>query len=430
MNSHQLRGKNLLPGKASGDSSNYQFRISFFLRALVAKKILLAALYTFIGMVPVALVAQGEIPLYIKTSGKLPQLAWSTGTDRLGSAKMGYIDTGILMQVADTFKSLYKVKLAGNRHAYLDRSLATPVEMTMRPSLVTSESWRVKGGEADDSLTISLGTKVPYQSWMEMAPSKIVLELYGVQANTNWITQLQSAREIVRVDYRQVEDDVVQVHIYLKHVQPYGYRIYYRGNQLLMTVRVPPYDRSLKGKTIVVDAGHGGSNIGAKGGTSGILEKDYTLLFAKALEKSLKEKGARVLMVRDKDTTIDNKDRVLWAIQQNPDLFISIHLNSSGRPTVRGTSTYYKHVAYSTLSHSILKQLLEIDDLVEFGHVGSFNFQPVQPTEYPSCLVEVAFLSSPEDEKMVLNAEFHKKIAKQVRHGVLDWYEKIRAVED
>lgn len=404
--------------------------IPYLLGACVANKILPVVIFALQLFMPKMVMAQGEIPLYIKTSGKLPQLAWSAGTDRLGSAKMGYIDTGILMEVADTTKSLYKVKLSANRHAFLDKSLATPVEMTMKPGPVTSESWRVKGGEADDSLTISLGTKVPYQSWMELNPSKIILELYGVQANTNWITQLQSAREIVRVDYRQVEDDVVQVHIYLKHVQPCGYRIYYRGKQLLMTVKVPPHERSLKGKTIVVDAGHGGSNTGAKGGTSGILEKDYTLLIAKALEKSLKEKGAIVLMVRDKDTTIDNKDRVLWAIQQNPDLFISIHLNSSGRTEVRGASTYYKHAAYSTLSQSILKQLLKIDDLVEFGHVGSFNFQPVQPTEYPSCLVEVAFLSSPEDEKMILDADFHKKIAKQVKQGILDWYENIRAVED
>lgn len=404
--------------------------IPYLLRAFVLNIIMPAVIFILQLFVPNMVIAQGEIPLYIKTSGKLPQLAWSAGADRLGSAKMGYIDTGIVMEVADTVKSLYKVKLSANRHAFLDKSLATPVEMTMKPAMVTSESWRVKGGEADDSLTISLGTKVPYQSWMELHPSKIILELYGVQANTNWITQLQSAREIVRVDYRQVEDDVVQVHIYLKHAQPYGYRICYRGKQLLLTVKVPPYERSLKGKTIVVDAGHGGSNIGAKGGTSGILEKNYTLLIAQALQKSLKEKGATVLMVRDKDTTIDNKDRVLWAIQQNPDLFISIHLNSSGRTEVRGTSTYYKHVAYSTLSQSILKQLLEIDDLVEFGHVGSFNFQPVQPTEYPSCLVEVAFLSSPEDEKMILNPEFHKKIARQVRLGVIAWYEKIRAVEE
>jgi N-acetylmuramoyl-L-alanine amidase len=429
MGSRYFSARIILAKKNKGNYGRKPVDFPSFPFGILAITIMFTVICTILVSVPNRASAQGEIPLYIKTSGKLPQLAWSAGADRLGSAKMGYIDTGILMEVADTFRSLYKVKLSANKHAFLDKSLATPVEITMKPAIVTSESWRVKGGEADDSLTISLGNKVPYQSWMELNPSKIILELYGVQANTNWITQLQSAREIVRVDYRQVEDDVVQVHIYLKHVQPYGYRIYYRGNQLLLTVKVPPYDKSLKGKTIILDAGHGGSNTGAKGGTSGILEKDYTLLIAKALEKILKEKGVQVLMVRDKDTTIDNKDRVLWAIQQNPDLFISIHLNSSGRPTVRGASTYYKHVAYSTLSQSILKQMLEIDDLIEFGHVGSFNFQPVQPTEYPSCLVEVAFLSSPEDEKMILSADFHKKVAKQVKQGILDWYEKIRALE-
>ncbi|MCU0405213.1 MAG: N-acetylmuramoyl-L-alanine amidase, partial [Chitinophagaceae bacterium] len=163
--------------------------------------------------------------------------------------------------------------------------------------------------------------------------------------------------------------------------------------------------------------------------TTSVLEKDYTLLFAKALKKSLEDKGAKVLMIREKDTAIDNKDRVLWSMQQNPDLYISIHLNSAGRTTARGTSTYYKHVAYSPLSQSILNRMLEINGLEEFGHVGSFNFQPVQPTEYPSCLVEVAFLSNPEDEKMILSSAFHKQVAKQIKQGILDWYGKIREVE-
>ncbi len=375
------------------------------------------------------IMAQSELPLYVKTTGKLPQMAWSTGTDRLGSAKMGYIDTGILLKVADTAGPLYKVQLSQNRHAYIEKSLVTPFEITMKPPVVTSESWRIKGGEADDSLTINLGQKVAYQSWMELSPAKIVVELYGVQANTNWITRLTSAREIHRVDYRQIEDDVVQVNIYLEHKQPYGYHITYRGNQLLLTVRIPPNDRTLRNKTIVIDAGHGGSNNGARGVNTGILEKDYNLLFAKALKKNLEDKGARVLMVREKDTAIDNKDRVLWTIEQNPDLFISIHLNSAGRPAVRGVSTYYKHVSYSTLSFAIYKQMIQLNNLPEFGHIGSFNFQPVQPTEYPSCLVEVAFLSNPEDEKLIRNPEFHKKVAKQIKLGIQDWYGKIRAVE-
>ena len=67
------------------------------------------------------------------------------------------------------------------------------------------------------------------------------------------------------------------------------------------------------------------------GTTSGILEKNYTLLFAKELQKILKKQKIKVLMVRETDTTIENKDRVLWAQQNNPDVFISFHLNSSGR---------------------------------------------------------------------------------------------------
>ncbi|HSK12821.1 MAG TPA: N-acetylmuramoyl-L-alanine amidase [Phnomibacter sp.] len=366
--------------------------------------------------------SQGEMPLFIKTAGKLPQLAWSTGTDRLGSAKMGYIDTGIVMEVADTMGGLYKVRLSQNRHAYLDKALAKPAEVVMRPGVTTTGSWRVKGGDGPDSLSISLGRKVPYQSRMELHPARIIVELYGVQANTNWITQLGSAREIKQVDHRQAEDDVVEVTIYLKHAQPYGYRLQYQGNSLLLTVRVPPDHRRLRGKTIVVDAGHGGTNTGARGVNSGMLEKDLTLLFAKELEKALKKKGATVLMVRDRDTTIDNKDRVLWAIGKDPDLFVSIHLNSAGRATARGVSTYYKSVGFRSLSETVLDELLDIKGLEAFGLVGSFNFQPVQPTEFPSTLVEVAFLSNPEDEKMILDGRFRTRIAKQIRAGIKEWY--------
>jgi len=155
--------------------------------------------------------------------------------------------------------------------------------------------------------------------------------------------------------------------------------------------------------------------------TSGILEKDYTILFAIELQKILKKQKIKVLMVREIDTTIDNKDRVLWAQQNNPDVFISFHLNSSGRDSVRGVSTYYKHIGFRSFSQSILKRLLETKNLEEFGNVGSFNFQPIQPTDYPSCLVEVAFLSNKDDEKMILDPKFRYKVAYQVYLGIKDW---------
>jgi N-acetylmuramoyl-L-alanine amidase len=150
------------------------------------------------------------------------------------------------------------------------------------------------------------------------------------------------------------------------------------------------------------------------------------LLFAKELQKILKKQKVKVIMVRETDTTIENKDRVLWAQQNDPDLFISFHLNSSGRSSARGVSTYYKHIGYRSFTQSILKRLMEIKNLDEFGNIGSFNFQPIQPTEFPSCLVEVAFLSNAEDEKMIRDPKFRSKVANQVYLGIKDWMKSLK----
>ena len=365
-----------------------------------------------------SLFAQDSIPSYIITTGKLPQLAYSSGEDRLGSAKMGYIDTAVVMKVIDTVKNLYKVRLSALRYAFIEKTYAQPFPDTVL-STALCESWRVKGGDEFDSVSFSFSGRVPYKSWMEINPSRIKIELYNVQSNINWITQLTSAKAVKNVWYEQIESDVLQVTIELVKQQHYGYSIGYNEKALLLKIRRLP--ASIRNMTIAIDAGHGGTNLGASGTTSGILEKNYTILFAKELQKILKKQKIKVLMVRETDTTIENKDRVLWAQQNNPDLFISFHLNSSGRDYIKGVSTYYKHIGYRSFSQSILKRLLEIKNLDEFGNIGSFNFQPIQPTDYPSCLVEVAFLSNKEDEKMILDPKFRYKVAYQVYLGIKDW---------
>src|SRR5687768_696650 len=367
--------------------------------------------------------AQYGIPTFVVTSGKLPQLAYSTGEDRLGSAKMGYIDTGIVLKVLDTIKNLYKVQLSSKRHAFIEKLSANvlPDSIPVSPGPFLSESWSVRGDDSTDIVSISLSGKIAYKSWMEIDPSRIRIELYNVQCNTNWITQLQEAKAVKNVWYEQVEDDVLQVTIDLIKKQHYGYSIGFNGRALQLKIRRLPAVRDIRKMVIAIDAGHGGTNTGASGVSSKILEKDYTLLFAKELATILRQKKVKVLMVRETDTTFDNKDRILWALQNNPDVFISFHLNSSGRNTARGVSTYYKHVAYRSFTQSILKRLLALKNLPEFGNIGAFNFQPVQPTEYPSCLVEVAFLSNEEDEKLILNSKFRRAVAYQVYLGIRDW---------
>ena len=389
---------------------------------MILKKILSVGLLLFF-LNGSSLFTQGLIPSYIITKGKLPQLAYSSGEDRLGSAKMGYIDTSIVMKVIDTVKNLYKVQLSAMHYAFIEKTYTQPFPDTML-STALCESWHVKGGSEPgsnlvDSVSFSLSGRVPYKSWMEIDPSRIKIELYNVQSNINWITQLSSAKAVKNIWYEQTESDVLQITIELVKQQHYGYSIGYNGNTLQLKIRRLP--AGIQKMTIAIDAGHGGTNLGASGVSSGILEKNYTLLFAKELQKILKKQKIKVLMVRETDTTIENKDRVLWAQQNNPDLFISFHLNSSGRDSVRGVSTYYKHIGFRSFSQSILKSMLEIKNLEEFGNVGSFNFQPIQPTDYPSCLVEIAFLSNKEDEKMILDPKFRTKVANQVYLGIKDW---------
>jgi N-acetylmuramoyl-L-alanine amidase len=384
---------------------------------MILKRIICMSLLLFFLQEP-SFFAQDSIPSYVITTGKLPQLAYSSGEDRLGSAKMGYIDTSVVLKIIDTAKNLYKVQLSNLHYAFIEKVYTQPFHDTIL-STALCESWRVRGGDEFDSVSFSLNGRVPYKSWMEIDPSRIKIELYNVQSNINWITQLSSAKAVKNVWYEQTESDVLQITIELVKQQHYGYSIGYNGNSLLLKIRRSP--ASIQKMTIAIDAGHGGTNLGASGVTSGILEKNYTLLFAKELQKILKKQKIKVLMVRETDTTIDNKDRVLWAQQNNPDIFISFHLNSSGRDSVRGVSTYYKHIGFRSFSQSILKRLLEIKNLGEFGNVGSFNFQPIQPTDYPSCLVEIAFLSNKGDEKMILDPKFRTKVANQVYLGIKDW---------
>lgn len=373
--------------------------------------------------------AQNGNPTYIRTKGKLPQLAYSTGEDRLGSAKMGYIDTSIILKVLDTTKNLFKVKLSANHTAYIDTASAEILpDTTQVPSgPFLSESWSVKGSDTTntDLVTILLTGRPAYKSWMEIDPARIKIEIYNVQCNTNWITQLRSAKAVKNVWYEQTEDDVLQITIDLNYKQHYGYSIGYYDKGLLLNIRRLP-SKILKDLVVIIDAGHGGTNIGATGVRSGIMEKNYTMLFAKELQKLLKKQKVKVLMTRENDTTLENRDRIIWALQQNPDMFISFHLNSSSRATARGVSTYYKHIGYRHFTEAILNRLLTIYNLEEFGNVGAFNFQPVQPTEYPSCLVEVAFLSNVDDEKMIMSEKFRKNVANQVFLGIKDWLRDIK----
>jgi len=364
---------------------------------------------------------------FVRTKGPLAYLNYGVGEDRLGGAKMGYIDSLVLLKVTAQYKDLYRVRLTDQLSAWIPQNL-TKRDTNVRPPSVQylTASWRIFGDNRQDYVSIPLPERLPYRSRREMNPARIVVDLFGVTANTNWITQLRTTKEIKNIDYEQVADDQFRVIISLRHAQHWGYAIGYEGRRLVIRVTHQPEKLRLRDLIIAVDAGHGGSNLGARGLRSKQYEKDFNLSIARHLQQELARKGTTVLMTRSNDSLINNTDRVLSLRKLKPNLLISIHNNAAGDTTnTKGTSTYYKHLGYRPLSQAILERLLEMG-LTEYGNIGRFNFALNSPTEYPNVLVEGLFLSHPDDEALILEETYRKEMAKQIRKGVADWLKQVR----
>jgi N-acetylmuramoyl-L-alanine amidase len=355
-----------------------------------------------------------------KTTGSMPSLEYGLGYDRLGAAKITFLDTNVVIKVVDSTVVNYKVQLSKDHFAYLLKSnFKRDTTIKIQPYYLTASILAI-GDDKNDFVNITLDEKLPYRSIQQINPSRIVIDVFGASSNTSWVTQRASATEVKSVYYEQIEDDVFRVIIELNHEQHWGYSIYYQGKKLMIKIKRQPKDLDIDKMKIAVDAGHGGSNNGASGGTTNIPEKKYTLLIAKELQRELQEEKATVFMTREKDTTLSMPERIDMIKAADPDFLISIHLNSSVKDSVNGVSTYYRYIGFKPLTQLILNRMLELD-LNEFGNVGSFNFALSGPTDYPNCLVEVAFLSNKEDEKKILDPEFHKAVAKKIVAGIKDW---------
>ena len=361
------------------------------------------------------------------TKGRLAHLLFGLGDDRLGGAKIGYLDSSVLLNVVGKVGSQYKVRLSKYRTAFIDDDAVDFLPKgTFTPESLT-DKWTVYGDTAFDYVQLGLFARLPYQSFQQVNPSKIIVDVFGATNNTNWITQLETTKEIKNVAYEQTEDEVFRITIELKHAQHWGHSIYYKGNSLVIKIKRQPQNLALNNLTIAVDAGHGGSNTGA-GGPTGSSEKMLTLAVSLKLQKLLEQAGAKVIMTRTTEKFVDNKERILFYRDSMPDLLISIHLNSAGDPIrVAGTSTFYRYIGFKNLSNSIYKRMLELP-LKEYGSNSSFNFMLNSPIEYPNALVETLFLSNPEEEMKILDEGFQQQIAEKILLGIKDFLEASKKI--
>lgn len=371
-------------------------------------------------------VRTSEFPLVGITKGERPYLNYGLGEDRLGGAKMGFLNPGIKLKINGKSGNQYRVLLSSSLQAWIpEDQVEIQPQGTFLPYSLTG-SWSVYGDKDKyDYISLGLNDKLPYTSVQDPLNHRIIVDVYGAVANSNWITQQLTTKEIKNVYYEQPEKDVFRMIIELKHRQMWGYGISYNGNNLVISIKRQPEKLNIGDLTFVLDAGHGGASLGAVGGT-GSEEKNINLSTVLHLKELLEKEGAKVILTRQDDSSVPNSERVRTIINSGADILISIHANAPGSSSdpekIKGISTYYKYIGFRPLSTFIYDQVLKTG-LEPNGNVGSFNFALNSPTELPNVLVEQAFMSNPEDEMKLMDDDFRRELAKKIIKGVEDFLE-------
>ncbi len=182
-------------------------------------------------------------------------------------------------------------------------------------------------------------------------------------------------------------------------------------------------NKPLQGYTIVVDAGHGGYDNGAGGTTT--WEKNYTLDIAKRLQRYLSERGANALLTRNGDYFVTLQGRVDFANSRRADLFISIHMNSSPSAASNGTETFYFSDNFRArfLANEIHRELVPATGRKSRG-VSTARFFVVRKTWMPSVLLECAFVSNRNEEKIASDPAWRERVAAGVTRGVINYIAK------
>ena len=194
-------------------------------------------------------------------------------------------------------------------------------------------------------------------------------------------------------------------------------------------------------KVVYLDAGHGGYDPGAS--YFGISEKSLTLAIQSRVKAKLEAEGYQVVTTRTSDTYVDLTDRSRAANASESDIFVSIHINASGSSAAQGIETYYyqPYAEYpsrinatyhanptrlsmsDTLANAIQSSLINATGAQNQG-VKRQTFAVLRETTAPAVLLELGFLSNPQEATRLNTSAYQETLANAIVAGIKSYYEK------
>ncbi len=172
---------------------------------------------------------------------------------------------------------------------------------------------------------------------------------------------------------------------------------------------------------VVIDAGHGGSDVGAT--RDGIYEKNITLAIAKMVEKNLKNKDVQTTMTLEKDKTVSLQERCDISNDTRPDVFVSIHVNSSVNDAIYGVETHWWKADSKDYANTVHTNLAKNFNKWKTKDRGLFKsqFYVINHTEAPAILVEIGFISNENERKAIITQKRQLEIAKAISEGIMNY---------
>lgn len=225
-----------------------------------------------------------------------------------------------------------------------------------------------------------------------------------------------------------VREDGPNAVLSLKLARPMGVELSPQPGGLgIILVKPNVGDGRLAGKIVVVDAGHGGHDGGARSPAKDAQEKILTLKIAKQLSDKLAKEGATVIMTRKTDIFIELKERAEIANRNKADFFISCHINSSrlSNKTSGGMTFFHKNspVIGQLLADCIQTEIAKVSKLKSMGtwsdgRIYDSGFSVLRNSKMPAVLIEFGFINHNVDRARMVTADFHEDVANAVVKGL------------
>ncbi|HLR03282.1 MAG TPA: N-acetylmuramoyl-L-alanine amidase [Virgibacillus sp.] len=176
--------------------------------------------------------------------------------------------------------------------------------------------------------------------------------------------------------------------------------------------------------TVVIDPGHGGKDNGATG-VDGSYEKEFTLSLGKKIQSLLNEEPEiNVLMTRDDDRFISQKslERPEFANENEADLYLSLHQDSFDDPDVSGTESFYYDDDSLDVAKIIQKHVVDTTGFNDRG-IKRENLFVLRDSDMPSVLIEVGYLTNPDEQEKMNSDNFQEQIAQSIVDGIEEYRE-------